>query len=69
MIDASSKLLPIVLKLCVLLARLTEQENRKSDLTWLVTGRHISPVVDSLSKQFGNVKFMKVDLDEVHLST
>jgi hypothetical protein len=32
-----------------------------------VTGRHISPVVNGLSQEFGDVKFLKVDLDEVHL--
>jgi len=32
----------------------------------LVTGRHVLPVVNALSKEFVDVKFLKVDLDEVH---
>lgn len=46
---------------------LFKQEIESKLLTWFVTGRHISPVVSALSKEFGDVRFLKVDLDEVHL--
>lgn len=32
---------------------------------WFTSGRHISPEVDRLSGQYNDVRFLKVDLDEV----
>lgn len=34
---------------------------------WCGPCRHISPVVNGLSQEFGDVKFLKVDLDEPEL--
>lgn len=34
---------------------------------WCGPCRHISPVVSALSKEFGDVRFLKVDLDEPEL--